>query len=215
MDRDDGLDSGQGDGPRRCGGPHGEVAANGQHRNCGSPGAHEGHVAKEVRVAGVVNPRPVFELDQPSPAADLAGRLRALAGEGDAAGMDRVEHGQLDPRRLDGAALVHADRLHAKASEVDLQLVAADDGGARLGQLYDVRGIVADMVEMTMCRSHDVDLLCLPVGLGVGRCSAPAIDPQPLVGGRSVEDPAVTEPRDAQGAHGHRPSSPIVLRKPS
>ena len=38
-----------------------------------------------------------------------------------------MDHGEADPRRLDRAALVHADRLDVLLPEVQAQLVRADD----------------------------------------------------------------------------------------
>src|SRR5205823_12898032 len=129
VDRNHGLDAGQGDGPGGGGRSHGVLPADRQHRDGRSPGSHERHVAEQVRVARVIDPGAVLELDQPTPATDLASRLRAIASDGDATRMHGVEHGQLDPGRLDRAALVHADGLHPEPREVDLELVAADHSG--------------------------------------------------------------------------------------
>src|SRR5438105_5891195 len=129
VDRDHGLHPGQGDGPRRGGGSHGEVTTDRQHRDGRTPRPHERHIAEEVGVARVVDPSTVFELDQPAPAADLACRLRAVAGDGDAPRVHGVEHRELDACCLDCAALVHADCLHAERRQVDRELVAAHHYG--------------------------------------------------------------------------------------
>jgi hypothetical protein len=148
----------------------------------------------------VVDPCPVLELDQPAPAAEVAGHLDLIGRDRDAAGVVGMEHGEADSRRLEAAALVHPHRLDPTAGEVDAGLVGADDRAATGGELNDVGGVVADVVEVQVSRGDDVHLPRLR-RRDVGRCATPSVHPDPLVSRRAIQDPAVAQAGDAQLRH--------------
>jgi hypothetical protein len=198
---DHGPHSAQRDGTGGTTGAHGVVPADGQHADGGAPIADQGHVTEQVRVAGVVDLRPVLELDEPAPAADLAGDLVLAAGHGHPAAVLGAEHGELDAGGLHRAAAIHADGLHAAAGQVHRQLVAAKDRCPAGGKLHHIGRVVADVVEVAVSGRHDVHALGPAIAIGVGRCAGPAVDPQPALAGRAVQHAAVSQPGDAQPAH--------------
>ena len=119
---------------RRRGRIHREVAADrqeGERRPV--PLADQAHVAEHVRVAGEVEPEAVLELD------DEADRLaeveRRLGAAVEVAGrVVGPDHRDLEPGRLDRAALVHPDQavlVGVVPAEPQAHLVDARPGRAR------------------------------------------------------------------------------------
>jgi hypothetical protein len=93
-----------------------------------------------------------------------------------------MDHRDPGARHLDRASLVHADRLDPVRPEPDTHLMGSDRGGAvDTSQLDEIHAILTDMIEMTMRGSDHIDLLRCAVCLGIVRCAAPSIDPDPGV----------------------------------
>src|SRR3970040_121722 len=103
--------------------------------------------------------------------------------------MVGMDHGEPGARHLDRASLVHADRLDPVHPEPDTHLMGSDGGGVvDTSQLDQIHAILTDMIEMTMRGSNHIDLLRCAVRLGIVRCAAPSIDPNPSVARRSIQD---------------------------
>ena len=152
------------------------MAADGQDREVRPEQvADQGHVPERGRVAGVVDPEPVLELDhEPDRLAEVVDRLAAHRVAG---GVDRGHHRDPQAARLDRAALVHADdlgRLAQLAAEVQAQLVNARH--RRLEPPREGERVGVEVVEVAMRHEEHVAGRLLLLGPRAVRIAEPGID---------------------------------------
>src|SRR5580765_3786417 len=179
---------------------HGEKIADRQHSDFRRIEiANDGHIAEDVRVAGVVNLHTIRELKHVAASFAAVDDLVAIL---DTAGMDSMHHGDFHADDRLRAALVHGGNLlHAFALQPQAELIDSD---RKRVVLFADFNRVADVVAVSVSAEQNIGLPDLLVALGAhGVPHDPRIDEERLAFRSLDAESRVPEPGEFDAGESH------------